>query len=79
MRLVRHKLMQDVNAEEGASIRGVRRVYAQRAGPRFEDTPEPKALYEIAEAARKVTATRRERRFVVWARFRGMPLRWRVR
>lgn len=50
MWLVRNKLDRDVNAEEGASIRAVRRVYAQRAGLRFEDVPEPKVIYEIAEA-----------------------------
>jgi glucokinase len=47
--LVRNKLDRDLNAEEGASIRGVRRTYAERAGLRFEDAPEPKVIYEIAE------------------------------
>jgi glucokinase len=47
--LARNKLERDTNAEEGASIRGVRRVYAAQSGMRFEDTPEPKAIYEIAE------------------------------
>jgi glucokinase len=47
--LMRHKHALDVNAEEGASIRAVRRVYAEKAGLRFEDAPEPKAIYEIAE------------------------------
>ncbi|MGA2588980.1 MAG: ROK family protein [Bryobacteraceae bacterium] len=47
--LMRHKLEHDTNAEEGASIRAVRRVYAAKAGVRFEDAPEPKAIYEIAE------------------------------
>ena len=47
--LARHKLDHDTNAEEGASIRAVRRVYAARAGMRFEDAPEPKVIYEIAE------------------------------
>ena len=49
MWLMRHKLESDVNAEEGASIRAIRRVYAAEAGLRFEDAPEPKAIYEIAE------------------------------
>jgi len=47
--LARHKLEPDTNAEEGASIRAVRRVYAAAAGMRFEDAPEPKVIYEIAE------------------------------
>ena len=47
--VARHKLDRDTNAEEGASIRGVRRVYAAEAGLRFEDAPEPKAIYDIAE------------------------------
>ncbi len=49
MWLMRHKFETDMNAEEGASIRAVRRVYAERAGLRFEDAPEPKVIYEIAE------------------------------
>ncbi|MGO4882102.1 MAG: ROK family protein [Bryobacteraceae bacterium] len=47
--LARHKLIHDTNAEEGASIRAVRRVYAAQAGLPLEDAPEPKAIYEIAE------------------------------
>lgn len=47
--LARHKLERDTNAEEGASIRAVRRVYAAAAGLRFEDAPEPKLICEIAE------------------------------
>jgi len=47
--LARHKLERDTNAEEGASIRGVRRVYAAEAGLQLEDAPEPKTIYEIAE------------------------------
>jgi len=47
--LLRNKVDRDSNAEEGASIRAVRRVYAAEAGLRFEDSPEPKAIYEIAE------------------------------
>ncbi len=49
MWLVRNKLERDMIAEEGASIRAVRCVYAQRAGLRFEEAPEPKVIYEIAE------------------------------
>ncbi len=49
MWLIRHKLERDSNAEEGASIRAVRRVYAAQAGLRPEDAPEPKVIYDIAE------------------------------
>lgn len=49
MWLLRHKLDRDVNAEEGASIRAVRRVYAEKAGLGFEDAPEPKVICDIAE------------------------------
>jgi glucokinase len=45
--LLRNKLDPAVNAEEGASIRAVRRVYAQLAGIAVEETPEPKVIYEI--------------------------------
>lgn len=47
--LLRHKLEREINAEEGASIRAVRRVYAERAGLKPEDSPAPKEIYEIAE------------------------------
>ncbi len=45
--LLRNKLDPAVNAEEGASIRAVRRVYAQVAGVPLEEVPEPKTVYEI--------------------------------
>jgi glucokinase len=47
--LLRHRDQPGVNAEEGASIRAVRRVYAQEAGILFENAPEPRVIYEIAE------------------------------
>ena len=47
--LMRHKLECGVNAEEGASIRAVRRVYAHAAGLAIEDAPEPKTICDIAE------------------------------
>jgi glucokinase len=47
--LIRNKLDRESNAEEGASIRAVRRAYAAGAVLRFEDAPEPKLIYEIAE------------------------------
>jgi len=45
--LLRHKLKPSMNAEEGASIRAVRRIYAERAGISFEQSPEPKVISEI--------------------------------
>lgn len=47
--LLRHKLERNLNAEEGASIRAVRRVYAELAGLLFDQAPEPKVIHEIAE------------------------------
>jgi len=47
--IMRNKLEPGLNAEEGASIRAVRRVYAAKAGLPLEDAPEPKTIYEIAE------------------------------
>ena len=45
--LLRNKLQPQTNAEEGASIRAVRRAYAQKAGIPFEQAPEPKVLFDI--------------------------------
>jgi glucokinase len=47
--LMRHKYDPSTNAEEGASIRAVRREYAAQAGLSLAEAPEPKAIYEIAE------------------------------
>jgi glucokinase len=47
--LLRHKLDRDRNAEEGASIRAVRRTYAAATGIPFEQSPQPKEIFEIAE------------------------------
>ena len=46
--LLRDKLNPAMNVEEHASIRGVKRGYAERAKIRFEEAPEPKIIYEIA-------------------------------
>ncbi|HJW34336.1 MAG TPA: ROK family protein [Holophagaceae bacterium] len=46
--LLRHPEMRHVFAEEGVSIRAVRRVYAELAGVAWGDVPEPKALADIA-------------------------------
>ena len=46
--LLRNKLHPAMNAEEGACIRAVRRVYAELTGVPFDEVPEPKDLFEIA-------------------------------
>lgn len=45
--LLRNKLDPSTNAEEGASIRAVRRVYAEHAGMDPERAPDPKEIFEI--------------------------------
>lgn len=45
--LLRNKLRPEMNIEEHASIRGIRRIYAREAGIKFDDAPEPKDLFEI--------------------------------
>jgi glucokinase len=45
--LLRNKLQPETNAEEGASIRAVRRVYAELTGIDFEQAPDPKEIGEI--------------------------------
>jgi glucokinase len=45
--LLRNKLNPEMNAEEGASIRAVRRVYAEKAGVRFDEAPEPREIFDI--------------------------------
>jgi glucokinase len=46
--LLRNKLDPNVNAEEGSSIRAIRRVYAAACGISVEDAPEPKVISAIA-------------------------------
>ncbi len=50
--LLRNKLQPETNAEEGASIRGVRRTYAAQAGIALDQVPEPKMLFEIGRGKR---------------------------
>ena len=57
--LLRNKLAPQMNAEEGACIRAVRRVYAEGAGLPFEQAPDPR---EIAEIARCQTPDRKSTR-----------------
>ncbi len=45
--LLRNKLDPTMNAEEGASIRAVRRTFAQEAGMPLGDAPEPKEICDI--------------------------------
>jgi glucokinase len=45
--LLRNRINPQANAEEGASIRAVRRVYAAAAGMTFDQAPEPKVIFEI--------------------------------
>lgn len=47
--LLRNKLQPNTNAEEGASIRAVRRTYASQAGIAFEQAPEPKVIFDIGQ------------------------------
>jgi glucokinase len=47
--LLRNKLEPGINAEEGASIRAVRRVYARGAAIPFEQAPEPRVIFEIGQ------------------------------
>jgi glucokinase len=45
--VLRNKLNPGLNAEEGACIRAVRRVYAERAGIGFDEAPAPKEIFDI--------------------------------
>jgi glucokinase len=45
--LLRNRLDPSTNAEEGVSIRAVRRVYAECAGLTVENVPDPKVIFEI--------------------------------
>ncbi len=47
--LLRNKFEKNMNAEEGISIRAIKRVYAQESGLTLKNTPEPKEIYEIAK------------------------------
>ena len=47
--LLRNKLQPETNVEEGASIRFVRRTYAEGAGVSVDAAPDPRTISEIAE------------------------------
>jgi glucokinase len=49
--LLRNKIDPTMNAEEGASIRAVQKVYARKTGIAFEESPSPKEIYEIGTGA----------------------------
>jgi len=51
--LMRNRLDPSMNAEEGASIRAVQRVYAERSGIAVEDAPSPKEIFEIGSGTKK--------------------------
>ncbi len=46
--LLKNKFGENINVEEDASIRGVKRFYSVESGIKIENTPEPKDIYEIA-------------------------------
>ena len=50
--LLHNKLHPEMGAEEGASIRAVRRVYAAKAGIPFEQAPAPREIFEIGMGKR---------------------------
>jgi len=47
--LLRNKVAPQTNAEEGASIRAVRRAYAANAGIPLDQAPEPKVIFDIGQ------------------------------
>jgi len=53
MWLLRNKIDPRRNAEEGASIRAIRRVYAERAGMALSKVPEPKDIAAIAQGKKR--------------------------
>lgn len=58
--MLRHKLTPQLHVEEGASIRAIRRAYAEVAGLDFESVPDPRGIASIAQgqAAGDVAAAR---------------------
>lgn len=52
IRLLRNKLDPRMNAEEGASIRAVRRAYARQVGVAMGEAPEPREIFEIGTGVR---------------------------
>ena len=54
---LRHPLAPGIYAEEGTSIRAVRRVYGELAGLDAAAVPEPKGIWEVAEGRRPGEST----------------------
>ena len=50
--ILRNKLEPTMIAEEGACIRAVRKVFAEKSGIPIDEAPEPKDIYEIGSGAR---------------------------
>jgi glucokinase len=50
--LLRNKLHPQMNAEEGACIRAVRRVYSEKAGIPVDQAPDPKAIFDVGMGVR---------------------------
>jgi glucokinase len=61
--LLRNKLEPGLNAEEGACMRAVRRVYATCAGIAAGDAPEPAAIFEIGMGRAEGNRTAAEEAF----------------
>jgi glucokinase len=55
--LLRNKLHPAMNAEEGACIRAVRRVYAEEAGLSLDRVPDPKEIFGIGMGTREGNPT----------------------
>ena len=55
--LLRNKLDPDMNAEGSVGIRAIRRIYAAQAGIPFDESPEPKYIFEIGIGARPGNAS----------------------
>ncbi|MBU0474640.1 MAG: ROK family protein [Bacteroidetes bacterium] len=51
--LLRDKLSPMLNIEEHGSIRGIRKIYSELSNTAFENTPEPKELFEIAKGEKE--------------------------
>jgi glucokinase len=47
--LLRNRINPSANAEEGISIKAIRRVYAEKTGTDISSSPNPKSIFEIAE------------------------------
>jgi glucokinase len=69
--LLRDKLYPAGNIEEHASIRGVRRMYAQAVGISPADAPEPKEIYEICVGKREGNAAAARKAFHALAEAAG--------